>query len=63
MGLSPKPRGGFAARMLLGVAPAPRWGSAPNPVQEGVWGGSAQRGLGRSPSGGLGAEPPATILR
>ncbi len=59
LGLRPKPRGGFAARSLLGArSPDPRWGSAPNPV-----GGCAprpprERGLGRrpsvEPSGGLG---------
>ncbi len=34
-----------------GSAPDPRCGSALNPAQEGVW--------GRSPHGGLGAEPTA----
>ncbi len=56
MGLRPKPRGGFAARAnYWGLRPDPRWGSAPNPVQEAV--------LGREPRAGSGAEPPATFLR
>ncbi len=38
LGLRSKPRGGFAARMLLG-APRPRWGfPPPNPLLNGVWG-------------------------
>ncbi len=66
--LRPKPLGGFAAIMLLGLPlhPRPLWGSAPNPVgpppqsnpvQEGSGGGSPQRGLGRSPSGVWGGAP------
>ncbi len=39
------------------------WGSAPNPVHEGIWGRSPQRGLGWSPTEVLGAEPPAAFLR
>ncbi len=52
--------GGSAPRPLLGLRLRPRWGSAPNPVQEGSGG---ERGLGRSPSGGLATEPPVTFLR
>ncbi len=51
----PQTRGGFAASMLLGLCPRPHWGSAANPVQEGVW--------GWEPPAGSGAEPPPKFLR
>ncbi len=55
-GRSHKLRGGFVARMNLGVPPPhQRWGSAPIPVQEGVW--------GWEPPTGSRVEPPATFLR
>ncbi len=61
----PKPRGGFAARTLLGAPPPdPRWGSAPDPAgappqtplgppaprpPDGIWGGAPAEVWGRSP--------------
>ncbi len=63
MGLRPKSRGGFAARMLLGaVPPDPRWGSAPNPVQEGVCGREPPAGSGAEPHRGSGGGAPSNIL-
>ncbi len=61
----------FAARMYLGASPQdPRWGSAPDPVGDFRPRTPPERGLGRrpngvwgDPSGGLGAESPATFLR
>ncbi|MCP3668531.1 MAG: hypothetical protein GY696_39630 [Gammaproteobacteria bacterium] len=44
-------------RRELGLRHKPRWGCAPDPVDEGAWGGSLQRGLGRSPSGVWGGAP------
>ncbi len=56
MGLRPKPRGGFATRMLLGAPPRTPLGLGPKPGSEG---GLAAGAL----SGGLGTEPPAAFLR
>ncbi len=54
LGIRPKPRGGFAARMLLGAPPPdprqiPLLAPAPRPPDE--------RGLGRSPNGVWGRAP------
>ncbi len=46
-----------------GLRPRPRWGLSQIPFRKGSGGGSPQWGLRRSPSGGLGPEPPATFLR
>ncbi|MCP3667824.1 MAG: hypothetical protein GY696_35930 [Gammaproteobacteria bacterium] len=46
--------GGSAPRLPLGFRLRPRWGPSPQTPPE--------RSLGRSPSGDLGAEPPATFL-
>ncbi len=49
--------GGFAARAKLGAPPpVPRWGSAPAPVHERVWGRSPSGVWGGAPAG-FGAEP------
>ncbi len=56
MGLRPKPA--RIPRPPLGSAPDP---AGPQTVQEGVWGRKPQRGLEQTPSGGLGAEPPAIL--
>ncbi len=50
---------GLRVTPTLGLRPRPRWGSVPNPVQEGVRGREPKRGLGLSPSGNiLSAKPP-----
>ncbi len=47
LGAPPQPRGGFAARTLLGAPrPDPRWGLPPaDPVLNEVWGGAWLGGL------------------
>ncbi len=56
MGLGPKPRGAFAARMLL---------VPPDPLLNGVWAGApTQRGPGgKAPSYILAAKPPRGLGR
>ncbi len=58
MGLRPRPRGGFAARMLLGAPP-------PDRLLNGVWGGAPEGVCGRSsrPSYILAAKPPRGLGR
>ncbi len=60
MGFCLKPRGGFAARMLLGAQPPdPRWRlPPPDPLLNWVWGGAPAWVWGQSPSYILAAEPP-----
>ncbi len=63
LGLRPRPRRLRRKSELLGALPPdPRWGSAPDPVgappHTPLGAPPGERGLGRSPSGGLGAEPP-----
>ncbi len=51
--------GGCAPRPPLGLRPRPRWGSAPNPVQQGVWGRSPQQRSCGEAAPEFGAEPQA----
>ncbi len=61
---------GSAPRPPLGLRSRPRWGSAPNRIQQGVWGGALPAVWGRSPkqhscigaAPGFGAEPPPSWL-
>ncbi len=69
--LRPRPRrlgrknvaGGSDPRPQLGLRSRPRWGSATNPVEQGVWGREAPAGSGAEPSYILAAEPPRSLGR
>ncbi len=64
LGLRPKPRDGFAARMLLGAPPHPPLGApAPAPLPNGVWGGASAGVWGGAPSYILAAKPPRGLGR
>ncbi len=46
-----------------GSAPDPRWVPAPNPVQEGVWGGAPSNILAEKPCRGLDSIKPTGLVR
>ncbi len=54
--------GGSVPRPPLGPRPRPRWGSSPNPVQEGSGGWSPQRGSAAEPQPVSGGGVPSNIL-